>query len=340
MGLVAGAASAVGITMSAGTAAAVAGGVGGLASAAIGSKAAKKASRAQVAAADAAMKNERDIFAQQTALQEPFRQGGLAAQDRLMTLLGLQPRQANAMGRPTSTQPGHNAIHSYDIPGGGQYSIPGWGGDYAQAIPLANATGGVNAMDLGGLQVDPNDPDFGKYARDFGVQDFEEDPGYAFRLSEGQKALDRSAAARGGLQSGGALKAAARFGQQMGSQEYGRAFDRYQINRANQLQPLQSLMGSGQSSANTLGESLGNMGSNISELQLQSGNARASGYMGAANAMVSGIGGVTNAIQQQSYLDQILKSRRKPWDPDPYPNPNFGKVTALPYPAANFYAKG
>jgi hypothetical protein len=53
-----------------------------------------------------------------------------------------------------------------------------------------------------------------------------EDPGYAFRLKEGQKALDRQAAARGGLISGGALKAAARYGQEMGSQEYGNAYNR------------------------------------------------------------------------------------------------------------------
>ena len=47
----------------------------------------------------------------------------------------------------------------------------------------------------------------------FGPEQFSKDPGYGFRLSEGQKALDRQAAARGGLISGGALKAAQRFGQ-------------------------------------------------------------------------------------------------------------------------------
>jgi hypothetical protein len=39
----------------------------------------------------------------------------------------------------------------------------------------------------------------------FGAGDYQADPGYAFRLAEGQKALDRQAAARGGLISGGAL---------------------------------------------------------------------------------------------------------------------------------------
>ena len=63
----------------------------------------------------------------------------------------------------------------------------------------------------------------GEYVRPFTMADFNADPGYAFRLSEGQKALDRQAAARGGLISGGALKAAQRYGQDMGTQDYGRA---------------------------------------------------------------------------------------------------------------------
>ena len=47
----------------------------------------------------------------------------------------------------------------------------------------------------------------------FGMRQFQQDPGYGFRLKEGQQALDRQAAARGGLISGGALKAAQRYGQ-------------------------------------------------------------------------------------------------------------------------------
>lgn len=63
----------------------------------------------------------------------------------------------------------------------------------------------------------------GEYVRNFTMADFNADPGYAFRLSEGQKALERQAAARGGLISGSALKAAQRYGQDMGTQDYGRA---------------------------------------------------------------------------------------------------------------------
>ena len=59
----------------------------------------------------------------------------------------------------------------------------------------------------------------------------EDDPGFQFRLREGQKALERSAAARGGLQSGGTLKSLARFSQGLASDEFQRAFDRFDTNR-------------------------------------------------------------------------------------------------------------
>lgn len=88
----------------------------------------------------------------------------------------------------------------------------------------------------------------------FGMQQFQQDPGYAFRLSEGQKALERSAAARGGLISGNALRAAQQYGQQMGSQEYQNAFNRYQAEREAQLNPLQSLANVGQTGTARLGE--------------------------------------------------------------------------------------
>lgn len=59
-----------------------------------------------------------------------------------------------------------------------------------------------------------------------GQVDLTSDPGYAFRLQEGLKALERSAAARGGLLSGGTGKALTRYGQDVASQEYGNAYNR------------------------------------------------------------------------------------------------------------------
>ena len=124
----------------------------------------------------------------------------------------------------------------------------------------------------------------------FGMSQFQADPGYAFRLSEGQKALERSAAARGGLLSGATGKALQRYGQEMGSQEYQNAFNRYQTERAARLQPLQSLAGVGQTSANTLTSAAGTMGQNIAEGIGSAAAARASGYVGGANAINQAVG--------------------------------------------------
>jgi hypothetical protein len=72
-----------------------------------------------------------------------------------------------------------------------------------------------------------NDPRYAQPgAFSFGKNDFQADPGYAFRLSEGTKALERSAAARGGLISGTALKAASRYSGDLASQEYQNAYQR------------------------------------------------------------------------------------------------------------------
>jgi hypothetical protein len=88
----------------------------------------------------------------------------------------------------------------------------------------------------------------------YGPFNYTADPGYAFRLKEGMNAMNATAAARGGLISGNALKAGQIYGQEMGSQEYGNAFNRYlqnyanaqntfQLNRNNLLDPLKFLTG-------------------------------------------------------------------------------------------------
>jgi hypothetical protein len=136
----------------------------------------------------------------------------------------------------------------------------------------------------------------------FGMGQFQADPGYAFRLSEGQKALERSAAARGGLLSGGTGKALQRFGQDYGSQEYTNAFNRYQTERAARLNPLQSLTSMGQTTANTIGAAGQNMASNVGEAMGSGAAARASGYVGQANALTSGLGSYLNYSQGQNYL--------------------------------------
>jgi len=139
----------------------------------------------------------------------------------------------------------------------------------------------------------------------FGMNQFQQDPGYAFRLSEGMKALDRSAAARGGLLSGATLKGAQRYGQDLGSQEYMNAFNRYQTERNAQLNPLQSLAGVGQTATNTLTGAAGQMGQNLATGYGNVANARASGYVGGTNALTSALGTGLNYMQNQQLIGRL-----------------------------------
>ena len=148
---------------------------------------------------------------------------------------------------------------------------------------------GVNAL--------PELVNASKYTN-FGMKQFQQDPGYGFRLKEGQQALDRSAAARGGLISGGALKAAQRYGQDMGSQEYMNAFNRYQTERAARLQPLQSLTGMSQTTANTLGTAGSNMAGNIGNAYMAQGENQADALLQGAQARASSYGNIGALFNQ------------------------------------------
>jgi len=133
----------------------------------------------------------------------------------------------------------------------------------------------------------------GEYTRQPTLEELQMDPGYAFRFREGQRALEQGAAARGGLLGGGTGKALARYGQEAGSQEYGNAYARFMANRAQAVQGLQNLMGTGAGAAGTATGLAGQIGSNLmaqrfglgSNLGTMAGNAGstvAGAYTGAA----------------------------------------------------------
>jgi hypothetical protein len=165
----------------------------------------------------------------------------------------------------------------------------------------------------------------------FGMQQFQADPGYGFRMSEGMKGLERSAAARGGLLSGATLKGIQRFGQDLASQEYQNAFNRYGAERERRLNPLQSLAGVGQTSAQQvgaagqnltqqvgaagqnmasgIGNALGTYGQGASQALGAAGQARASGYMGQANAISGGLGQYLNYQQSNNLLNALRQNQ-------------------------------
>jgi hypothetical protein len=146
----------------------------------------------------------------------------------------------------------------------------------------------------------------------FGTQQFQQDPGYAFRMSEGMKALERSAAARGGLLSGAQMKGVQRYGQDLASQEYQNAFQRYQTERQARLNPLQSLAGVGQTATQQIGEFGGQTAARMGQAALSGGANVANAMIGAGNVRASQYGGIGSALgtalsnpQIQNYLGSI-----------------------------------
>lgn len=131
-----------------------------------------------------------------------------------------------------------------------------------------------------------------------GQVDMTQDPGYAFRLAEGLKALDRQASARGGLLSGAALKGTQRYAQDYASQEYQNAFNR-ELAKYN---TTAALAGVGQTSANALTGAAGTYGANAAEAAMQGANARASGYVNMASALTNAMNQYTQYGQSQQQL--------------------------------------
>lgn len=154
---------------------------------------------------------------------------------------------------------------------------------------------GVNALNALAARLGLNGGP-GDLLRNFSASDFQTDPGYAFRLSQGQKGIESSAAARGGLLSGAAAKAIDRYNQDFASNEYQNAYNRYNQNQSNVFNRLASLAGVGQTATNALGQAGQNYATNAGNALQYGGAARASGYTGAANAINAGLGSITGGL--------------------------------------------
>lgn len=144
---------------------------------------------------------------------------------------------------------------------------------------------------------------------------YQADPGYAFRLKEGMNAMNATAAARGGLISGNALKAGQMYGQEMGSQEYQNSFNRYlqnyanaqntfQLNRNNLLDPLKFLTNIGQAGASNQAANVGSFGSSQAANTIGAANATAAGQVGSANAISNAIGQGIGGYQMNQLINR------------------------------------
>ena len=119
------------------------------------------------------------------------------------------------------------------------------------------------------------------------------DPGYAFRLGEGMKALERVQAARGNMLSGGAIKAGQRYAQDFASGEYGNAYNR-----------LANIAGLGQTVGGQLGSAAQQFGQTAGETMSQGANALAAGRINRTSGYMGGVGGAVGAYQNYQNQQQ------------------------------------
>lgn len=165
---------------------------------------------------------------------------------------------------------------------------------------------GQNALlEYLGLGGDPTAANYGVGMKPFTGADLASEPGYQFRLGEGINALNKTAAARGGLVSGRALAEAARYGQDYASNEYQNAFNRYYTQRNQILNPMQSLLGQAQTSAGNIGTAGQNYATGAGNTIMGAANARASGYVGGANALGSALSGAVTPYMNYNMINAM-----------------------------------
>ena len=277
-------------------------------------RASKKAASAQKEAAYEASKTARDISAEQMDLykqiyneqkaqQAPYLQQGQAAIGKLGSLMGLKQKmtpqeKGNAIisvltggGNPSPIE-SNNGIKNYN-----SLDNP-FGDPFESYLQKSGLQGGLDA-----------------YLKQKGVSNygFLNSPQYQFLQKQGQQALDRSAAARGMGYSGAQMKAAQQFGQGLASQQYDKEYSRASDEFSNYYNRLAALAQGGQQAVQATGNQgaryAQNAGGTLVSLstQLQNnigqlGNARASGYIGQANAITGGLQNITDNLFRAASL--------------------------------------
>lgn len=314
-----------------GVAAAVVG--GSLVSGLIGSEASEDAANISAGAAARAEEGIGRRFEQVRSDMGPYRGAGTSALQRLMYLTGIG-------GGPGGGPRSLDAITA-ELRKGGRFNIPGQRLEQGRPQQFEGGEGsgpitsyifsdgtmsdspmrmvGSNSIDEKGLASEAQrlfdmeaksstDPEFGSLMRDFSLQDFYKDPGYQFRLEEGEKALQRGAVARGMAKSTPGLKALMRYSSDLASGEFSAAYGRNMADRSFKMGSLQHLAGMGQNAAAQTGSMGMSAAAASAEAAIAGGAALAQGRMGSASAWNNAIqGGLSNMMYQRRFDDMAAR---------------------------------
>lgn len=246
---------------------------------------------------------------QATARLAPYNASGLSANNTLGYLLGTGTRvDENSPEFQAAYRP---LLQQYDADLKAKY---GWGID----DPRTNQESMQRDLQLikssAADQAKAANPSagsaYGSLLKPFTGADLQNEPGYQFGLSEGNKGIDRAAAAAGRYDSGATLKALTRFGEDYAGTKYNEAYNRDAATKGQTYQFLSGQQGIG---VNAAGQQAGlgmNAASGAAGYNTGAADASAAGIVGAANAANSGVGNYLQYQNNQSTLD-YLKGLRK-----------------------------
>lgn len=137
------------------------------------------------------------------------------------------------------------------------------------------------------------------------MNNWQQDPGYLFRMQEGMKAINNASSARGMSNSGATMKALANYGQNQASNEYNNVYNR-------NYGRLSDLARMGQNSAAGQATAASNYGNSVSANQLGLGDSAASNEIAATNRRSAFTQGAMEAGAKAFASDERVKQNIKP----------------------------
>lgn len=201
---------------------------------------------------------------------------------------------------------------------------PGFAPANDQFVTALNAAGYDKPTGPGGTLKG-----FGAGMQPFGLEQFQASPAYQFNLEQGQRAIDKGAAARGNFYAPQTLQDLSKFSQGLASNEFQNAFQNYNTTQGNLYNRLFGVAGAGQNAAVQQGGFGAGAANQIGANSIFAGSAQAAGTMGQANAY----GG---AIDNAALMSQMLSRNQAP-----SVNPGIGYGSAGSYdPYAGLFGGG
>ena len=181
----------------------------------------------------------------------------------------------------------------------------------------------LNAAIDANIAQQQSDHSYGSLAKKFTLADYTADPGYQFRLDQGNKALQAAQAKRGGFYSGAALKEADAYNSGMASQEYGNAYSRFNTDQSNLYSRLGGLAQTGYGATNTAVGANQNNANALGNIYGQAGNASAAASLNTGTNLSNGLsslfgnsqygGGGYNPIASSYYDPGTYNNNGLPW---------------------------